>query len=122
MGRFDPSIESTDGKNYTLLRVFGRTPIDAAARIEPVERELAMGIKSVDHAYLIERHGERYIEHFEAEFAIAGADWQSIIEPTATTSLEDLGAADRLFRAILDAEKETEARAALRRILKHRAR
>ena len=88
MGRFDLSFKSlSDGKNWTLLRLFGSTPIDAATRVEPLERELAMAIKSVDQAYLLERGGERWVEHLEAELVLTKDDLEAILERAALLSI-----------------------------------
>ena len=88
MGRFDLTFKSlAEGNNLTLLRLFGHTPIDAATRVEPVERELAMGLKSVDHAYLLERDGERWIEHFEAEVVLSKGDLRLISERAVLLSI-----------------------------------
>ena len=88
MGRFDLTFKSlAEGNKLTLLRLFGHTPIDAATRVEPVERELAMGLKSVDHAYLLERDGERWIEHFEAEVVLSKDDLRLISERAVLLSI-----------------------------------
>ena len=77
MGRFDLSFKSlSEGNKRTLLHLFGSTPIDAATRVEPLERELAMAIKSVDQAYLLERDGLRWVEHLEAELVLSKDDME----------------------------------------------
>ena len=58
----------------TLLRQFGHVPIPPGTKVMPVDRELVMAIKTVDHAFLLENADDRWLEHFEAETSLSSAD------------------------------------------------
>ncbi len=80
MGRFDLSFKSlAETCPLTLLRLFAPSRVDEGTRVEQVERELAMNLKSIDHAFRLFRNGERWVEHFEAELVISADDLLHIL-------------------------------------------
>ncbi|MBL8230677.1 MAG: DUF4351 domain-containing protein [Bryobacterales bacterium] len=50
----------------SALSLFAGIGIDEDIEIEPVEREVAISTKRVDHAYVVKRAGTKEIHHFEA--------------------------------------------------------
>ena len=79
MGRLDLAFKTLDERSpRTMLDLFGHTPLDEATRFEPVERELALNLRSIDQAFILERDGERWVEHFEAEMVLSrSSGWTS---------------------------------------------
>jgi hypothetical protein len=72
VGRYDISFKSLAERSpLTLLRLFGHGPLEPDTRILPVDRELVMSIKTLDHAFLLEHRGVRWLEHFEAESVLS---------------------------------------------------
>ena len=89
MGRYDTSFKSlAERRPHTLLRLFGSVPFEADTQVSPVERELAMSIKSVDQAFLLERHGKRWLEHFEAESVLSRGDLAQICRRATLLSMK----------------------------------
>jgi hypothetical protein len=89
VGRFDLSFKSlAESSPLTLLRLFGHVPVDEGTRVEPVERELAMSLRSVDHAFLLKRGGESWLEHFEAELVLSASDLLQILRRATLLSMK----------------------------------
>lgn len=79
MGRYDTAFKLLeDGSPLTLLELFGRAPLPPGTKVTPVDRELVMSIKTIDHAYLLEAGSTRWLEHFEAETVISTGDLEQI--------------------------------------------
>lgn len=54
-----------DDEARLVLHVFGTLPLDAAAEVEHLDRELNLGPRRVDHVYRVRRDGYTSLEHFE---------------------------------------------------------
>ncbi|MEZ5354997.1 MAG: hypothetical protein R2762_20360 [Bryobacteraceae bacterium] len=90
MGRYDISFKSlAETSPLTLLRLFGSTPIEPGTRVSPVDRELVMSIKTVDHAFLLEGPRGRWLEHFEAESALSADDLVRICRRATLLSMKN---------------------------------
>ena len=84
MGRFDLSFKAlAETSPRTLLRLFAHQPLDDSTAFEPLERELAMSLKSVDQAFVLTRNGDQWVEHFEAEIALSDEDRKQILNRAA---------------------------------------
>jgi len=89
VGRFDLSFKSlAEQSPRTLLRLFGHVPIDDTALIEPIEREIALPLLSVDHAFRLTRGAEHWVEHFEAEVVLSADDLNKILKRSALLRLK----------------------------------
>ena len=79
MGKIDTSFKALGERSpSTMIRLFGHTPDDPPTVVRRVERELSLPPMSVDEAYLVERGGEQWVEHFESEMVISRDDMKRI--------------------------------------------
>ncbi|MBI3207784.1 MAG: hypothetical protein HYZ37_02645, partial [Candidatus Solibacter usitatus] len=68
MGRYDVTFKSfAESDPYTLMELFGGIKRSEILKLTPLERELNLSVKVVDHAYLVETAKLRMVVHFESQ-------------------------------------------------------
>ncbi|MFN7924743.1 MAG: hypothetical protein U0Q16_31865 [Bryobacteraceae bacterium] len=81
MGQFDISFKALAERSpHRIIRVIGHHRIGSDAVVVPVDREVAVPLKSVDQAFVVEDKGERWVEHFEAEVGLSAEDRRAIVD------------------------------------------
>ncbi|MFN7924816.1 MAG: hypothetical protein U0Q16_32230 [Bryobacteraceae bacterium] len=80
MGQFDISFTLAERSPYRVIRAIGHHRIGSDAVVVPIEREVAVPLRSVDQAFVVEEKKNRWVEHFEAEAGLSAEDRRAIVD------------------------------------------